>query len=59
MTNIYGVTEIAKILGEKPGTVANWVRFERHGIPRPTVHLSMGPVWAGKAIERWIEERAR
>jgi predicted DNA-binding transcriptional regulator AlpA len=51
---LYGVSEIAALLGEKPNTV--YKRFTRRKMPPPTQVLAMGPVWSGHRIERWIED---
>jgi predicted DNA-binding transcriptional regulator AlpA len=52
---LYGVTEIAELLGAKPNTI--YKRHTRGQMPPPLATLAMGPVWSGARIERWIEEQ--
>ena len=54
---IYGISELAAAVGAERKTVAAW--HARGKLPEPSVRLAMGPVWTGKAIERWIEEQLR
>lgn len=52
---IYGLSEIAGILGVKPQTVKQW--HKRGKLPAPSAHLAAGLVWQGPEIEAWIRER--
>ncbi len=61
MRRLYGVKEIAEVLGERRQTVSVW--HQRRKLPPPTEVLSVGPVWLAEVIEPWIaarrEEKAR
>lgn len=57
MPQIYGIAEIAKTLGERRQTVAQW--HKRGRLPSPTEDLAAGPVWTAAAIEPWIAERKK
>ena len=54
---LYGISEIAAALSVPRNTVAQWYR--RGNMPQPDVELAMGPVWTGRRIERWIEDKAK
>jgi hypothetical protein len=46
---VYGISEIARALGEEPGLVGKW--RERHKLPAPDAELATGPVWLAETIE--------
>jgi hypothetical protein len=52
---IYGIAEIADVLGVGRQLVAAWRRRRSHGIPEPDAELASGPVWLGHTIEPWID----
>ena len=61
MRRLYGIKEIAEVLGERRQTVSVW--HQRRKLPIATDVLSTGPVWLAEVIEPWIaarrEEKAR
>lgn len=52
---IYGIAEIADVLGVGRQLVAAWRRRRSHGMPEPDAELASGPVWLGQTIEPWID----
>lgn len=52
MSDLYGIAEIAKAIGARSGTVAQWHR--RGKLPPPDAQLAAGPVWQAKTIRPWI-----
>lgn len=58
----YGMTEIARALGKKPGTVRQWLfRAKRHivwgspyGFPNPDTTIGGRPVWMARTISWWL-----
>jgi predicted DNA-binding transcriptional regulator AlpA len=54
-TKLLGIYEIAREVGAKRQTVAQW--YKRGRLPEPTDTLSTGPVWSRDAIQGWLSSR--
>lgn len=52
---MYGIAEIADVLGIGRQLVAAWRRRGSHGMPEPDAELASGPIWLGGSIEPWID----
>lgn len=51
---LYGIYEIARILGQRRQTVAQW--HTRGQLPEPDARLAMGPVWRESTIKNYLLE---
>lgn len=54
---LYGIAEIGEALRVPRQLVASW--YHRGKLPEPSEILKMGPVWYGREIEAWLEDRRR
>ena len=48
---VLGLSELASVLGVKPGTVRQW--HHRGQLPEPDAVLACGPVWRQSTIDKW------
>lgn len=55
MPKLYGISEIAEVLGQRRETVSQWRK--RGKLPAATHVLATGPVWEAQDIEPWIREQ--
>lgn len=51
---VYGVAEVARIVGQKRKKILRWVKKGR--VPAPSDWLSTGPVWLAEIIEPWLRK---
>lgn len=56
---LYGIAEIADVLGQPRQLVTVWRRRRTRGMPEPDAELASGPVWLGRTIEPWIDDQIR
>lgn len=52
---LFGINEIANAIGVKRETVYKW--YQRGKLPKPSATLAIGPVWAARAIQPWIDDQ--
>jgi predicted DNA-binding transcriptional regulator AlpA len=51
---VYGLAEVAGIVGVKRKKIRRWIDKDR--LPAPTDWLADGPVWLAEAIEPWLRK---
>lgn len=51
---VYGLAEVAGIIGVKRKKVRRWI--DKGRVPAPTDLLATGPVWLAETIEPWLRK---